>query len=170
MLSYAYQITGRSPRTTSAAAGNLIRISSALLPTSAGNQEVIHPRPSYSLSPSSSPNNTQQQQQQQQQIRWKHSERQIKRLFRKHPAIVRVEKREGIDRTPEPMPPPQFKAVFDPQFLSNGWSSPPGPDDDVTTKIIPNYPFSISRTKNKPNDAAGFLPVYTKYRYVPTNQ
>ena len=25
----------------------------------------------------------------------------------------------------------------------------------------------ITRTKNKPNDAAGFLPVYTKYRYVP---
>eukprot|EP00429_Kryptoperidinium_foliaceum_P004934 CAMPEP_0176018834 /NCGR_PEP_ID=MMETSP0120_2-20121206/9080_1 /TAXON_ID=160619 /ORGANISM="Kryptoperidinium foliaceum, Strain CCMP 1326" /LENGTH=112 /DNA_ID=CAMNT_0017351893 /DNA_START=331 /DNA_END=669 /DNA_ORIENTATION=+ len=44
-------------------------------------------------------------------------------------------------------------------MLSNGWSAPPGPD--VT---IPSYPFRVSRTKNKPNDAVGFLPVYSEFR------
>ena len=67
----------------------------------------------------------------------------------------------GIDRTPEPMGPPEFEPLLEPQFLPNGWSAPPGPD--VT---LPNYPFRVSRTKNKPNEAAGFLPVYSEFRYV----
>lgn len=83
----------------------------------------------------------------------------MKRLFRNHPAQIRVERRQGIDRTPEPMTPPQFEAVFEPQFLPNGWSAPPGPEVD-----IPEYPFQVKRTKNKPQDAAGFLPVYSEFR------
>ena len=97
--------------------------------------------------------------QRQQQIRWKHSERQIKRLFRQHPAILRVEKRQGVDRTPTPMPPPQFPPIFEPVMLSNGWSAPPGPD-----VAIPDYPFHVRRTKNKPNNSVGFLPVYSEFR------
>jgi hypothetical protein len=97
----------------------------------------------------------------QHQLRWKHSQTQIKRIFLQHPARQRVEERLGVDRTPAPLDPPKFGAVFQPVMLPNGWSAPPGPD--VT---IPEYPFQIKRTKNKPNDAAGFLPVYTKFRYV----
>lgn len=155
MLSYACQITGRAQLTTA----SVLRASAAL-PTgnrfplpNASNQEMIHQRQTPSFSPSAATS--------QQQIRWKHSERQVKRLFRQHPAILRREKREGVDRTPDPMPPPQFEAVFEPNILPNGWSAPPGPD--VT---IPEYPFKVVRTKNKPNDAAGFLPVYSKFRYV----
>ena len=90
--------------------------------------------------------------------RWKHSLTQIKRM-KNHPARLRVEKRMGIDRTPDPLPPPQYKAIFEPEMLPNGWSAPPGPDVE-----IPDYPFQVSRTKNKPNGAIGFLPVYSKYR------
>ena len=147
MLSYACQITGRSQLKT-AATGSLLRVSAAALPT--GN-----------LLPLTHASQDTTQHQPQQQIRWKHSERQIKRLFRNHPAILRVEQREGIDRTPDAMPPPQFEAIYEPRFLPNGWSAPPGPD--VT---VPEYPFRVARTKNKPNDAAGFLPVYSNFRYV----
>lgn len=94
-----------------------------------------------------------------QQQRCKHSERQVKRFFRKHPAKIRVEKREGIDRTPEPMGPPQFEPLFQPEFLPNGWSARPGAE-----VAIPEYPFQVNRTKNKPNDAVGFLPVYSEFR------
>lgn len=103
--------------------------------------------------------NSQSLQGQQQQNRWKHSERQVKRFFRKHPATIRVEKRMGIDRTPEPMAPPEFEAVFEPHFLPNGWSAPPGPE-----VAIPEYPFQVKRTKNKPHEAVGFLPVYSEFR------
>ena len=95
----------------------------------------------------------------QHQLRWKHSQTQIKRIFLQHPARQRVEERLGVDRTPAPLDPPKFGAVFHPVMLPNGWSAPPGPDVQ-----LPEYPFKIIRTKNKPNDAAGFLPVYTKFR------
>lgn len=98
--------------------------------------------------------------------RYKHSERQINRLFRKHPARARVDARLGIERQ---KPPPEsleetkptYEAVHDAKLLPNGWSKPP-PDDFQR----PEYPFSLSRTKNKPNNAIGFLPVYAKFRYV----
>lgn len=99
---------------------------------------------------------------QQQQLRWKHSSTQIKRIFRNHPARARVEGRMGVDRTPATLPEPQFGAVFEPLLLPNGWSAPPGAQVQV-----PAYPFHILRTKNKPNDAVGFLPVYSKFRYEP---
>ena len=94
-----------------------------------------------------------------QQQRAKHSERQIKRLFKLHPAKVRAKERLGIDPIKKPVEDPKFEAVFEPRFLSNGWSAPPG--DDVP---VPEYPFRVARTKNKPNDAVGFLPVYSEFR------
>lgn len=97
--------------------------------------------------------------QHQPQLRLKHSERQIKRLFKNHPAKLRVEARLGVDRSPEPLDPPQFPPVFEPVFLPNGWSAQPGPEVSV-----PEYPFQVKRTKNKPNDAVGFLPVYSNFR------
>lgn len=63
----------------------------------------------------------------------------------------------GIDRTPEPVAPPKFQPVFEPTFLSNGWSAPP-------TEATPEYPFKVDRTTGKPNGAVGFLPVYSKFR------
>jgi hypothetical protein len=93
------------------------------------------------------------------QLRWKHSSTQLKRIFLQHPARARMEERLGVDRTPLPLSPPKFDAVFQFEMLPNGWSAPPGPGVQV-----PTYPFKIARTKNKPNDAAGFLPVYTKMR------
>jgi hypothetical protein len=59
-------------------------------------------------------------------------------------------------------PAPSFPKVFDPELLSNGWSAPP--EDQMS--VVRRYPFQIRRTQNKPNDAAGFLPVYTYFRYV----
>jgi hypothetical protein len=94
-------------------------------------------------------------------FRTKHSSTQVKRLFNRHPARIRVEERMGIDRTPVLPPPPKFAPIFEPDVFPNGWSAPPAPD--VT---LPDYPFQVLRTRNKPNDSVGFLPVYTKYRYV----
>lgn len=91
--------------------------------------------------------------------RWKHSALQVKRLFKRNPARARVEARMGIDRTPILPPPPQFTPVWKPTILRNGWSAPPDP-----SIVIPTYPFQIKRTKNKPCDAIGFLPIYTKLR------
>jgi hypothetical protein len=93
---------------------------------------------------------------QQLQTRCVHSNRQINRLFRKHPARQRVQERLGI-KPPAPIDPPQFQPIFQPTMLSNGWSAPPTTD-------IPEYPFRVLRTKNKPNDSIGFLPVYVKHR------
>ena len=58
---------------------------------------------------------------------------------------------------------PKFQPVFSPVggFLSNGWSAPPSSEEDF---VMPKYPFHVERTKNKPNGAVGFLPVYTDYR------
>ena len=97
---------------------------------------------------------------QQQQRRWKHSSRQINRLFRKNPARLRIESRMGVTREPaEPLKDPTYPAIFEPQLLPNGWSAPPS--ENVS---IPEYPFRVARTKNKPNNAIGFLPVYSEFR------
>lgn len=93
-------------------------------------------------------------------LRFVHSKRQRKRLFDNNPARARVEARMR-QNAEEVLPPPtrQFPPVFEPTILSNGWSAPP-PD----TLDIPEYPFSIARTENKPQGASGFLPVYSYHR------
>ncbi|GKZ00332.1 hypothetical protein MPSEU_000986100 [Mayamaea pseudoterrestris] len=95
--------------------------------------------------------------------RSKHSSTQIKRIFNKHPARARFEQREGIIHKDEQLPnyAPQFAPIFEPELLSNGWSAPPPADVAARTA---EYPFKVMRTKNKPMDAAGFLPVYAKFR------
>jgi hypothetical protein len=91
-----------------------------------------------------------------------HSATQVKRLFKKNATRRRIEQRMEIDRTPPPLDPPKYLPVYtDFTLLPNGWSAPPSEDF-----VRPQYPFSIRRTKNKPNDAIGFLPVYSKRRYV----
>lgn len=90
-------------------------------------------------------------------LRSKHSATQIKRIFRNHPARLRVEERMGVEHTFLPLHPTQFARIHEPIRLANGWSAP-APER-------PNYPFAVRRTKNKPCDAIGFLPVYTKHRY-----
>jgi hypothetical protein len=93
-------------------------------------------------------------------IRSKHSSTQTKRLFNQHPARLRFLKRLDTKDTDDMQPALQYAPTFHtPHFLPNGWSAPP-----VTE--IPTYPFTVARTRHKPNDAIGFLPVYTKHRYV----
>jgi translation initiation factor 1 (eIF-1/SUI1) len=103
------------------------------------------------------------------QERWKHSNRQIKRLLApRHPAYIR---KHGRPAPPPPLPPPQFPPLVDPKLvdpttnipavrlLPNGWTKP------LDASIVrPDYPFTVTRTKNKPLDAIGFLPVYAKLR------
>jgi hypothetical protein len=96
---------------------------------------------------------------QQAQQRFKHSSTQIKRLFKRNPARLRVQARLGGIREPEPLPEPKYQAILEPKALPNGWSAPPGPD-----VMVPVYPFQVTRTRNKPNDAVGFLPVYSEFR------
>ena len=93
-------------------------------------------------------------------VRAKHSKTQIKRLFKNHPARQRVHERLGM--IPEVQAPPArtYDAVIaSPEILSNGWTPPPAVP-------VPDYPFRVMRTRNKPKDAVGFLPVYSKMRYV----
>lgn len=93
------------------------------------------------------------------QYRAKHSSTQVKRLFKNNPARARVESRKGIERIPEPLGPPKFPPLVDNvKILYNGWSMP------VQGVDMPEYPFQIRRTRNKPGDAVGFLPVYSKFR------
>jgi hypothetical protein len=94
-------------------------------------------------------------------IREKHSSTQIKRLFKRNPARFRVAKRQGWIPEPQAIPAAKFSPVVEPNILPNGWSAPVGPE--VT---LPAYPFHVSRTKNKPHDTVGFLPVYSEFRYV----
>ena len=93
-------------------------------------------------------------------IRSKHSKTQIKRLFKNHPARIRVHGRLNMMPKVQPPPEPQFAPVVpEVTILSNGWTPPP--PSDVT---VPEYPFRVARTKNKPMDAVGFLPVYSRMR------
>lgn len=94
------------------------------------------------------------------QFRLKHSSTQVKRLFKNNPARARAESRLGIDHTPSvPLGSPTFPPLVEEvKILYNGWSQP------IQNVEIPNYPFQVRRTRNKPNDAVGFLPVYSKFR------
>jgi len=97
-------------------------------------------------------------------IRSKHSKRQIKRLFQKHPARLRVAARN--DTLPKFDPPldSKYEPFFTPtMILTNGWSKPPSCDNLEVVEKRDELPFGIKRTGNKPNDAVGFLPVYSKF-------
>jgi hypothetical protein len=101
------------------------------------------------------------------QKRWKHSKRQLKRLFLQNPGRLGVEaKRLAAAGKPSPaigdIPQRKYPPIFSPSFLSNGWSSPPPPNS--LDQQLQTYPFAITRTGNKPNHAPGFLPIYSKPR------
>jgi len=100
-------------------------------------------------------------------VREKHSNTQIKRLF-KHPGqFNRLRQLEelGVMKPKPPPPVTKFHKVFEPTFLrTNGWSAPPRPGDSLVDKALASYPFHIERTGNKPNNAVGFLPVYSDIR------
>lgn len=100
--------------------------------------------------------------------RSKHSSTQIKRLFKKNPARRRIELREqqqqqdqeiGVvaSRIPQAKYAPILTEPI--KILPNGWIPPP-----PSSTTIPGYPFQVSRTRNKPNNAIGFLPVYSEFR------
>jgi len=98
--------------------------------------------------------------QQQEQRRHKHSKTAIRRIFKRGPtAEARYNEKYGITPKQRPIPQRKYPQVFEPGFLHNGWSAPPGEGF-----VIPNYPFKLERTKNKPNDTPGFLPVYSDVR------
>lgn len=95
------------------------------------------------------------------QCRGKHSSTQIKRLFKNHPARARVESRLGVNHAPpQALPSPTYSPlVNEVKILDNGWSQP------IEHVDIPEYPFSVQRTKlSTSTDAIGFLPVYAKFR------
>lgn len=92
-------------------------------------------------------------------IRSKHSSTQIKRLFKQNPAKRRIALKQQPTTDEGVIPESTIQPLdADPKFLSNGWSAP---IEDATTE---NYPFQVARTKNKPNNALGFLPVYSEHR------
>lgn len=102
--------------------------------------------------------------------RSKHSSTQIKRIFKKNPAkrriaAVRKQYDESIGHEgviPEPTIPP---LVTDPKILPNGWNVPVAVDGDGHGEgRAEDHPFQVARTRNKPNNAVGFLPVYSEYR------
>jgi hypothetical protein len=103
-------------------------------------------------------------------IRSKHSSTQIKRLFKKNPARRRILQKglllnnnnssegEAAGQNQNIIPQSQIQPIIlEPNILSNGWN----PQANVE---IPHYPFQVARTKNKPNDSVGFLPVYSEFR------
>ena len=99
----------------------------------------------------------------------KHSNRQIKRIFKQNPAFHRVSTRNATKPKKDISPPPPvtIEAIFNPTVvLPNGWSQPPLPgndgDVDDIMKKREEIPFGVKRTGNKPNGAIGFLPVYSK--------
>lgn len=95
---------------------------------------------------------------QQPQLRHVHSNRQIKKKF-KNPRRDRLDRQQGIDRSPTPPPKVEYQPIWEPNVLPNGWCKPPS--EDVS---VPEYPFHVGRTKNKPFGAVGFLPIYLKLR------
>lgn len=104
--------------------------------------------------------------------RSKHSSTQIKRLFKQNPARRRIAKKQQQQNDADgngngeeqrerdiflTIPESTIQPVHsDPKILTNGWNAPVGGSGD--------HPFQVVRTKNKPNNAVGFLPVYSEYR------
>ena len=99
-------------------------------------------------------------------IRGKHSKTQIKRIFKNNPAFLRVASRNNaLPKKLVSQPPPvTYEAFFNPTILPNGWSATPSADDEEVLKKRSELPFGIKRTGNKPNNAVGFLPVYSSVR------
>ena len=95
-------------------------------------------------------------------VRSKHSATQVKRLFKNNPARLRLAKKQGLSpNAPQNIPEKiTYDPIFQPTFLGNGWSAPPNPSEVQ----IPDYPFRVIRTGNKPFGAVGFLPVYRDVR------
>jgi len=91
-------------------------------------------------------------------VRSKHSNTQIKRLFKYNGGRIRSNIKRGIKPKYDELPEQQFPKVHQFKYYPNTWTEPP--------LERPEYPFTVHRTKNKPNDAIGFLPVYTKHRCV----
>lgn len=90
--------------------------------------------------------------------RSKHSSTQIKRLFKQNPAKRRIALKQNTVKDEGVIPESTIQAqISDPKFLSNGWNPPAETDGQ-------DFPFQVARTKNKPNGAVGFLPVYSEYR------
>lgn len=84
----------------------------------------------------------------------------------KRRAKRQLEERMELDPNFVPPPPPEpLQPTYPPVYenftmLPNGWSAPPPTD----TFELPDYPFGVQRTGNKPNGAVGFLPVYSDSR------
>lgn len=94
--------------------------------------------------------------------RSKHSKTQVNRLFKKHPAFHRVASRnDTLPKRPEP-PPIKYEPLCSVEILPNGWSKPP--TDEIVLSKRNEIPFGIRRTENKPNNAVGFLPIYSSVR------
>eukprot|EP00523_Entomoneis_sp_CCMP467_P005767 CAMPEP_0168742216 /NCGR_PEP_ID=MMETSP0724-20121128/12920_1 /TAXON_ID=265536 /ORGANISM="Amphiprora sp., Strain CCMP467" /LENGTH=217 /DNA_ID=CAMNT_0008789755 /DNA_START=50 /DNA_END=703 /DNA_ORIENTATION=- len=127
------------PRFVSLAAGTSATWSKVLLQTTTSSPSLV-PSP------------------QQQQVRTRHSNTQIKRLL-KNPKRDRLDREQGIERIKSMPPEIVYQPIWEPKMLRNGWS--PLPPADVE---VPSYPFSVKRTGNKPQNAVGFLPVYSKMR------
>jgi hypothetical protein len=96
------------------------------------------------------------------QLRWKHSQTQVKRIFKQNPAYIRISERNNSlpnISTPEQI---RHEPKFEATFLRNGWCALPPREE--AAKAREAYPFHVSRTGGKPNKAAGFLPVYSDFR------
>lgn len=141
---------------------SLLHVSNAMLWRRSVPQRLLRPG-AIAASTLFPPNNLSlhQPQHQQLQYREKHSSTQIKRLFKQNPARLRVHGRLGVLPTDvKPPPEPTFTPVVEKvEIFPNGWTPPP-----PANLTLPNYPFAVQRTKNKPYDAVGFLPVYSKMR------
>ena len=96
------------------------------------------------------------------QIRWKHSQTQIKRIFKENPAFLRIaERNNSLPQVSLPED-KRHEPKFEVKFLANGWCTPPPKDEAAEARKA--YPFTVSRTGGKPNKATGFLPVYSDFR------
>jgi hypothetical protein len=105
-------------------------------------------------------------------IRCKHSKTQIKRIFKQNPAFLRVASRKNFlpkSLTSQP-PPVTIEPFFAPTILPNGWSAPPHQSQELILQQRDGLPFLVRRTGNKPNNAIGFLPVYSSIRLGGTKQ
>lgn len=102
-------------------------------------------------------------------LRSKHSNRQVKRLFKQNPAFQRVSARNNTrpKSIVTPPPPITIDPIYTPSVvLPNGWSKPPSEGEVEVIRRRKEIPFGIKRTGGKPNGSIGFLPVYSNFRYV----